>query len=230
MFTDVATEMVCVHNMLIRGLNAIYLQAPSISPKDEQSFLHFTEQWLKVLHSHHHGEEEDFFPLLERLTGEKGIMDANVEQHHAFEKGVSKFETYICACLNGTEKYNGIKVTEIVDEFGLILREHLADEIPTLLGLRRFGDKLACLKQMFEKEGEKHMKEVGMFSGAVWCLAVHDFGYENGIHRNFPPAPGIILWVLRNLAWWLHSDWWKFAPCDRQGELKPLYASARKSE
>lgn len=30
---------------------------------------------------HHRGEEELFFPKLEAACGEKGLMDANVEQH-----------------------------------------------------------------------------------------------------------------------------------------------------
>jgi hemerythrin superfamily protein len=31
--------------------------------------------------AHHTSEEESFFPRIENDTGEKGIMDGNIEQH-----------------------------------------------------------------------------------------------------------------------------------------------------
>jgi len=34
--------------------------------------------------AHHTSEEESFFPRIENDTGEKGIMDGNIEQHRYF--------------------------------------------------------------------------------------------------------------------------------------------------
>jgi hemerythrin-like domain-containing protein len=229
MFDAAATEMACVHNMLIRGLNAIYLQAPFISPRDEKSFLHFVNVWVLFLDSHHTREEQVYFPLVEELAGKKGIIDINAEQHHAFETGAEKFITYIQACTEGKEPYIGNKIVQLIDGFGPILVEHLEDEIPTLLSLRRFGDRMMGLHERLAREGEKHLRETGLFRAAVWCLATHDLNYEAGIHRHLPLEPSFLLWVPRNVAWWLNGDWWKFAPCDRQGNMQPLYVKSSKA-
>jgi len=157
MFDNCASEMACVHNMMIRGINSIYLQAPHITQKDEQSFLNYAMQWYALLHVHHTGEETTFFPAVEELAGEKGIMEANVEQHHAFEAGLEAFVAYIRDAIAKKEKYDGKRIVALIDAFAEPLRDHLADEIPTILGLRKYGDKMAKLQELFDHEGETNM-------------------------------------------------------------------------
>jgi hemerythrin-like domain-containing protein len=158
MFDHCASEMACVHNMMVRSLNAIYLQAPHIKPADEKSFCAFILHWYALLSVHHHGEEEEFFPDIEAMTGEKGIMEANVEQHHAFHEGLAAFHEYVKACAAGSDKYDGRKVVSMVDSFGPTLMQHLTDEIPTIQGLRKYGEeKMANLQKRFNAEGEKNM-------------------------------------------------------------------------
>jgi hypothetical protein len=158
MFDELATEMAHVHNMMIRGLNSIYLQAPYIKPADEKGFCRYMLLWYTFLHGHHSAEEAMFFPNVERMTGIKGVMDGNIEQHRAFHDGLDKFKAYAEAVVAGKEKYNGSKVVGMLDEFGPALIQHLTDEIPTVVGLRQYGkEKLADLPKAFEEEGEKAM-------------------------------------------------------------------------
>ncbi|KAH7040919.1 hemerythrin HHE cation binding domain-containing protein [Microdochium trichocladiopsis] len=228
-FTVLATEMACVHNFLIRGLNAIYLQAPHIrTPADQHAFLNFAHQWYRGLHVHHTGEEELFFPMLEARTGIKGIMDGNVAQHAQFERGVDELDAYVQRCLQNPSAYDGDKIVGMIDSFGAVLRQHLADEIPTLLALREHADKLAGMYKEFSDEGAKHMQTLGLFKGAACVIATHDVDYEGGLHRGFPPAPAVLVWLLRNVAWWVHRDWWRFAPCDRHGRMKDLSCNITK--
>jgi hemerythrin-like domain-containing protein len=144
-----------------RGLNSIYLQARNIKPSDEKAFCNYILTWHNLLHVHHTGEETDFFPEIEELVGEKGIMDANVEQHHAFHDGLENFAEYIKACRDGSDKYDGNRVIKHIDSFGTALIQHLADEIPTIEGLRKYGDKLQHLPQMMQAEAEKNMVRRG---------------------------------------------------------------------
>ena len=58
----------------------------------------------------------------------------------------------------------------------------------------------------------------------VWGCSNHDVNYEGGRWANWPPAPWFILWFCRNIAFWAHSDWWRFGACDRLGNMQPLYA------
>jgi hemerythrin-like domain-containing protein len=69
------------HNVIIRGLNSIYKQALHIGPEDKADFIQYAKCWHEVLDGHHRMEETALFPEIEKKTGEKGIMDVNVEQH-----------------------------------------------------------------------------------------------------------------------------------------------------
>lgn len=153
MFDRIASEMTNVHNVLIRGLNSIYLQAPHIQPADEKSFCKYIIGWHGRLHSHHTGEERLFFPAIERLSGVKGIMDGNVEQHRVFHDGVDELKACVEHMLNGKTKYDGGKIVAIIDGFGSALTRHLADEIPTILSLKQYGkEKMGPLNKVVEQE------------------------------------------------------------------------------
>ncbi|KAK3934693.1 hemerythrin HHE cation binding domain-containing protein [Diplogelasinospora grovesii] len=221
-----ASEMASVHNMMGRGFNAIYLQAPHIKQADEKAFCKFMLGWYNLLHIHHSGEEEEFFPDMEKMAGVAGIMEANVEQHHAFHDGIEAFKAYVDDVLAGKAKYDGQKVVQMFDSFGPALMQHLADEIPSLQSLRQYGEeKFSSLLKRFDQEGEKNIKALG-FGGMVWCFANLDVHYENDMWTQWPPAPSVVKFVCRNMLWWFHASTVKFGAVDRLGNLKPLYAAA----
>lgn len=73
--------MALVHNVIIRGYNSIYLQAPAIKPNDVSDFIQYCLAWHETVKDHHHAEEAVLFPLIEEAVGEKGIMDGEVAEH-----------------------------------------------------------------------------------------------------------------------------------------------------
>ena len=138
-----ATDMALIHNVFIRILNCIYLQAPNVKEeKDISDFIIFTYAWIITIHEHHSNEEKLFFPWLEADIGTKGAMEKNIEEHYAFEPGVSAFEAYVVAVKDGKEKYDGAKIVALIDVFGSILAKHLVDEIDTFEELEKLGDKI----------------------------------------------------------------------------------------
>jgi hypothetical protein len=150
--------MVLVHNMLLRGLNSIYLQAQHISKADEAPFCKYIEVWYMILHHHHSGEEEFLFPRVDQMVGEKDIMAANVEQHHAFQPALDAFMAYVRDCAAGKQAYDGDRIVALIDAFGKILSNHLADEIPTIMSLRRFdADKIELFPSLLDEMGTKVM-------------------------------------------------------------------------
>lgn len=157
MFDELASEMCHVHNMVLRGLNSIYLQAPHITPADEKPFCRYVLGWYNLLHSHHSGEEADFFPTVEKMTGVKGLMDNNVDQHKAFHDGMDSLKAFADAVVADKEKYDASRLVTLIDDFGPALTQHLGDEIPTILSLRQYGEKMAGLPKAFDEEGEKAM-------------------------------------------------------------------------
>ena len=138
-----ATEMALIHNVIIRGLNCIYIQASNVKlEKDIEDFLQFMFSWAELIHIHHGNEEALFFPWLEEDIGIKGYMEKNVEQHHAFGPGIKAFDDYVTNVREGKEKYDGARVRAIIDGFGTVLTDHLKDEIASFEELERFRDKI----------------------------------------------------------------------------------------
>lgn len=163
--------MANVHNMVLRGLNSIYLQAPHIKPADEKSFLGYSSCLYDLLHVHHRGEEEILFPAIVEMSGERGVMDQNIEQHNAFHQGLELYNNYIKSCLGGTEKYNGSKLVAIIDGFGHELATHLDQEISTIVGLRKYGAKMDKFEETFE---EWSNKDTVSLHQERYCLNEHN--------------------------------------------------------
>lgn len=167
--------MACVHNVVLRGLNAIYLQAPHVQPEDVKSFCAFIGHWHSIISLHHAGEEEEGFPMIEKMAGEEGIMDVHVEQHHTFLPRLDDLGEYAEDCAAGREKYDGRRIVEIIDEFGAVLAGHLADEIPTIEGLRKYGEeKMAGLKEVLKAEEERN--KVSSLLGGISIAARTEYG------------------------------------------------------
>lgn len=92
-FTMGASHMTLSHNSLIRGFNSIYQQAPRISASDYKDFTGYCLAWHRCVEQHHMHEEVNYFPEIERMTGQKGVMDGEVEQH-----GMRSHENNIGSC------------------------------------------------------------------------------------------------------------------------------------
>jgi hypothetical protein len=75
------------------------------------------------------------FPQIEALTGKKGIMDANIEQHHLFEPRLMELNEY--ASTATVETFDATKIKLLIERFGDVLHNHLKAEIPTCL---RYSD------------------------------------------------------------------------------------------
>lgn len=146
----VATQMALAHNSILRGLNAIYIQAPHIPRDAIQDFLTYCQCWCESMHHHHDGEEEKFFPSIEKISGVKGLMEKNVEQHRAFTPGFEAFQEYASTCR--VEEYQGARVRCLIEAFGEPLSRHLYDEIDTLWALDKYdSDRIRQAYKDFEK-------------------------------------------------------------------------------
>ena len=122
------------HNVLIRGLNSIYLQAPHVrSPQDIRDFLFFCLAWIKTVEHHHDTEENTLFPALENFTKQPGIMKGNTQQHQGFLPELHNFADYVQR--TGAESFSSDSLRGFVDSFAPALTTHLREEIDTLLEL-----------------------------------------------------------------------------------------------
>ncbi|ORY16455.1 hypothetical protein BCR34DRAFT_584396 [Clohesyomyces aquaticus] len=223
-YTFVASEMALVHNCISRAFNSIYHQARLISPSDHSTFISYSYSCYQGLEAHHDGEETILFPAIEAATGQKGIMEANIKQHEAFHPGFHAWGAWLKDLTEGKDTWDGDKCVALMDSFTEPLSQHLQDEIPTLLGLAKFGDSMD-LKALTQKEADTVMKGLSKTKQMPAFLMNHDVTFEGGIH-HFPPLPAPVTWVLLNVFGRVKSEWWKFAACGFDGRPRALYLSA----
>lgn len=154
-----AREMCLAHNAMIRNLNAIFLQCEQITvSRDQADFIIFCQAAIEVIHTHHQMEEANLFPQIAEYTGEPDIMQQNIEQHRAFDAGLTIFEEYIYALTPA--KYDGSELKSLLEGFAKVLVVHLNDEIQTLLALQKFGgEKLGPIFENFNKRVMDEVKD-----------------------------------------------------------------------
>ncbi|KAI1380444.1 hypothetical protein F4677DRAFT_406866 [Hypoxylon crocopeplum] len=176
--------MTYAHNTMIRSLNAIYFQAPYVKLEEQRPFLQFIEIMYQGVEHHHRTENDIFFPILEEMTGDKGIMHVNIEHHGAFQPDLQAFTAYVRRCLAGAAQYDGKEIVRLIDTcFGPALWQHLADEILTFVALKEYGETLKGFHARLTAEAGKTQQKLGILAGVVFVMVNH---------KDFPPTPAPI--------------------------------------
>jgi hypothetical protein len=73
--------MAVVHNVILRGYNSIYKQAPLIHKRDVRDFLGYCAAWVEMVLGHHLSEETVLFPMLAEGAGVPDLMDTDKNEH-----------------------------------------------------------------------------------------------------------------------------------------------------
>jgi hemerythrin-like domain-containing protein len=136
----VATDMAQVHNIMIRGLNSMLIQAPFISsPIDTKDFVDYALSFCVLIHEHHNTEEVLVSPLIEDATGLPGIMDKIVVQHEAFIPKLHDFKNYLVQIKLGVRKYDAKKFVALLNSFAGLMVEHLTEEVLMLVEMEKYA-------------------------------------------------------------------------------------------
>lgn len=142
----------------------------------------------------------------------------------AFEAGLEDYKAYLLSLHGQESKFLPTKLLSIIDKFAPALMAHLAEEIPTILSLSRFGSKVPLLK-LSEVEMRKASDKIPKTEGLPIFMLNLDRTFENGMWESWPPIPAAIRWALIRVIARKHAGWWRFASCDYDGYPKELYAS-----
>jgi hemerythrin-like domain-containing protein len=218
----IANEMACAHNAMLRGLNAIYLQAPHIPKSEIPDFLLFVASYTAWVMHHHKLEEEKMFPCFQSVPEVKpGSLEVNIDQHHTFSERLASLNSY--ATTVNVADYSGAHVREIVEAFAKPFREHLADEIQTLWDMDSVeanspaSGYLLHIYALCEVEASKLAKRVV----PPMVLGLCDRTFQGG--KEWPRMPAVSVYVVHYLFGWRHRRAWKFLPCDTFRNPRPLY-------
>jgi len=239
-FTIEASHMALSHNSFIRGFNSIYQQAPRIQPADSVDFVGYCLAWHDCVAEHHHYEETEFFPAIDKAVGEKGVMDGAVEQHGAssypapsklitnlstaaFHDGLERFKSYL---LEKGLHFSPMELIAIMDSFSEPLYTHLKAETPAILALSRFNtpQRPIDIVAMALEAGKKSVTVSFVFNVLpVFLLNMETVDFEGGMwHNVFPPFNKMVKWILTKGAPLWQRRRWRFASCSPDGKVKHL--------
>jgi len=216
--TKSATKMALTHNIIIRGMNSIYLQCEFITPESAAAFMMYCKCWSEFIHNHHACEEVAYFPVIEKAVGLEGISESNLEQHDAFLSGLEHFDEYI---RNSTpQTFSGLMVLQILDTFAATLQSHLTDEVVWIMSLSQYPQldigTIDAQHGLYVKAHSTHTRLLPFF------LTNHDLTYEDGIHAWWPTGNKLRQWYLRYICTLVHRSSWNYSSCGLGGKPKPL--------
>lgn len=219
--------MAHAHNCMLRGLNAIYHQAPHVKSRvDIADLVFLTASWVAWLTHHHQLEEETMFPGFEAAVNQPGLLTAAVEQHEVFARELDGLRQY-AAMSDVVQNFEAGELRKRIEALGPPLREHLADEIGMLQRMREFcegpgGEEraqgLLRVYQASQAEAAKQDK----FLVPPMVMGLRDKTYENG--NEWPKIPGgaVSEFVIAHVLSVKHRGTWRFLPCDHWGRPRPL--------
>lgn len=93
-----AWEMANAHHCMLDLIKRAYLFAPEAEKGDDlANFLGFAEVAVYQLWSHHHFEEESWFPAMQKVAP-NAALDGNIAEHHLFDKPLDAAWLYVRLC------------------------------------------------------------------------------------------------------------------------------------
>ncbi|KAM6501083.1 hypothetical protein JOM56_004097 [Amanita muscaria] len=205
-------DMALAHNVFLRFLNNIHEIAAKIKPGDESAFAGYCKTGIDLIHLHHKGEEEILF----RHLSNRLDMSGNIHEHGEFQGGLDAFYQYMKAVFNKQEEYDAEKTISLFRSFGDSLAKHLRDEIPTIQPEQLKEFEKSELDAMMKEHEEYVKKKSSLFLVLPWCLSHHN----SQDRPDWPPLPGPLLWIARNVGGLKHPSYWKFSPYDMKGNPK----------
>ncbi|KUJ07079.1 uncharacterized protein LY89DRAFT_702512 [Mollisia scopiformis] len=205
-FTVEASHMALSHNAFIRGFNSIYQTAPRLTLlADKKDFVGYCLAWVDCVSTHHHYEETELFPNINKNAGQTGLMAGAVHEQELFQGGMEKFRGYL---VEKAENFKSDELISIMDCFKEPLWNHLKAEPPPLSLLR--SKKQVGLSIMFNILPVFFLNmETVQFEGGMW-------------HEVFPPLKGLGRTVMNKVVPKWQSGQWRFCSCDADGKVKPL--------
>ncbi|KAI0101855.1 hypothetical protein GGR51DRAFT_574469 [Nemania sp. FL0031] len=222
-FTIEASHMALSHNSFIRGFNSIYQQAPRVKAADKADFVGYCIAWHDCVDAHHHYEETEFFPNINKACGRTDLMSTAVDEHATFHGGMERMKAYL---QHEGANFKADELIAILDSFKDALHSHLKSEPPSIVALRQYStaERPIDILSIADAAGKKQVNLSFVFNILpVFLLNMDTADFEGGMwHDVFPPFKGAVKWVLTKAVPSWHSGRWRFVSCSAEGKVKQL--------
>ncbi|KAJ8114178.1 hypothetical protein ONZ43_g4965 [Nemania bipapillata] len=221
-FTIEASHMALSHNSFIRGFNSIYQQAPRVQSVDKADFVGYCLAWHDCVDTHHHYEEIELFPNINKACGRTDLMSTAVNEH-AFHGGMERMKAYL---QHEGANFKADELIAILDSFKDALHSHLKAEPPSIVALRQYStaQRPIDILGIADAAGKKQVNLSFVFNVLpVFLLNMETAEFEGGMwHDVFPPFKGVAKWILTKAVPAWHSGRWRFVSCSAEGKVKQL--------
>ncbi|KAI0198132.1 hypothetical protein F4808DRAFT_437193 [Astrocystis sublimbata] len=223
-FTIEASHMALSHNAFIRGFNSIYQQGPRLKlDTDKSDFVGYSLSWVDCVVAHHHYEETELFPNIDRAAGRKGLMDDATHEHEAFYGGMDRMKKYLQR--KGAD-FSSNELLEIMDSFKDALHSHLKAEPPAIVALAQYStaENPIDILGIAGTAGKKQVNLSFLFNTLpVFLLNMETATFEDGMwHGVFPPFEGVLRMIMMRVIPLWQSQRWRFVSCAHDGRVKSL--------
>ncbi|KAK4703466.1 hypothetical protein P7C70_g2754, partial [Phenoliferia sp. Uapishka_3] len=240
MFTMGASHMALLHNVILRGFNSIYLQAPAIKESDVPDFVGYALAWCRFTKAsrlsgrgaHHDDEEESLFPKLEEVVGVEGLMRDSLVEHHLFEEGLLAMMTYLSSIPTTlpasliAASFSATRLIELMDAFKEPFGKHFGQEgeIAHIASfIEKYPDQPA-LRPVFATWGKQSLMKTGVLDGIPFMFCNLDRTVEGGRWTDWPRIPGPVKWGMINIGGAWNARLWRFGSCSKDGQKRVLEA------
>lgn len=130
-----ADVMEIYHNHFRQTWNSLYSAASDGKRPQGMSirqYLNTGIQFCEGLHVHHSIEETQIYPVLaKRMPAFRKELEL-LSQHKQIHAGLDHFEDYLKDCTAGKRELRLTELKALMDTFGNVLWDHLADEVEQL--------------------------------------------------------------------------------------------------
>ncbi|KAH8666811.1 hypothetical protein BX600DRAFT_282043 [Xylariales sp. PMI_506] len=133
----IANEIAHGHNAALRGLNAIFLQAPHVAaPADIADLLFLTHCWCVWVLNTHLLRQTQIFPGFEEILEEHpGTLTDKLGGQLDFAPALERLLQYAGATQPKPELYNPVVLQGLVQDLAPVFRANVACQIPLIAGM-----------------------------------------------------------------------------------------------
>ncbi|ORY60659.1 uncharacterized protein BCR38DRAFT_441874 [Pseudomassariella vexata] len=228
---QIANETAHMHNAMLRGMNAIQLQAPHIREmRDIADFLFFTRCWSVWVMDYHLMKSTQMFPAFAEILKNPGTSPTtNLERKLYFLPALQQVLIYAEEVSAQPQSYNGEVLYRLVEELARLFREHLAAEVPLLISLQQMcgpansvssEERGSKLLQVFLGCEAEASNGVDRFVVPPMVVRLHDTTYEGG--NDWPRLSIMALHAVEDKLSPKYAGAWRFLPCNVWGKPQDL--------
>jgi hypothetical protein len=222
--------MAHAHNAALRGLNAIFLQAPHVkATEDIADMLFLTHCWSVWVLNNHILRQTRFFPEFEAILEKPNALKSSDGEGLDFTTSLENLEQYAEKTLVQPGLYQSTVLQGLIEELAPSLRAHLASQISTIMNLAvlcgtpgspEAENRAGRLLQSYLSREAEASNAMDRFIVPPMLMRLRDTTFEGG--NSWPGLSVLAVHAVDDRLSPAHAGAWRFLPCDVWGKPRAL--------